>query len=171
MGIFKKASKATTIILASFLLVSCDNFSSQGNYELQEIDVEADIAAINAVTEQVREAYMARDWDRFSGLFTEDAIWMPGDVLPLTGKAAWWSFVEQFWDSTAIVEMDLVSEEIIVAGDWAYERHTETTVTIPTEGDGEPSTSRFKGVWLFHREADGSWKITRYIWNRNPAST
>ena len=44
---------------------------------------------------------------------------MPDNVLPLTGKAAWWSFVEQFWDSTAVVEMDLVSEEIIIAGDWA----------------------------------------------------
>ena len=128
-----------------------------------------DIAAINAVSDQVREAYMARDWDRFSGLFTDDAIWMPGNLLPLTGKAAWWSFVEGFWNSTAIVEMDVVSDEIVVMGDWAFERHTETTVTVPTAGDGEPSTYRFKGVWLLHRQADGSWKIARYIWNQNPA--
>ena len=130
---------------------------------------EADREAIGAVTQQVREAYMARDWDRFSGLFTEDAIWMPGNRLPLTGKAAWWSFVEQSWDRTTVEEMDLVSEELVLAGDWAFERHTETTVTAVTAGEGEPSTSRSKGVWLFHREVDGSWKIARYIWNPNPA--
>ncbi len=150
------------ITFSSVLLVAC---APPGVEDTSEADREA----IKTVTEQSREAYMARDWNRFSGHFTEDAIWMPDNVLPLTGKAAWWSFVEQFWDSTAVVEMDLVSEEIIVAGDWAFQRMTETTVTVPTSGDGESSTSRFKIVWLFHREADGSWKIARFIWNWNPA--
>lgn len=135
----------------------------------QEIDDEADIGAIKAVIEQLTEAYVARDWDRFSGFFTEDAVWVPADLPPLTGKAAWWSFVEQFWDSTAVEEIDLVSDEIILAGDWAFERHTETTTTVPTAGDGEASTSLYKGVWLWHREGDGSWKIARYVWNWFPA--
>jgi len=111
------------ITFSSVLLVAC---APPGVEDTSEADREA----IKTVTEQSREAYMARDWNRFSGHFTEDAIWMPDNVLPLTGKAAWWSFVEQFWDSTAVVEMDLVSEEIIVAGDWAFQRMTETTVTV-----------------------------------------
>ena len=146
-------------------LFSLPTFASSA----RQIDVEADIAAIRAVSEQVRETYMARDWDRFASYFTSDAIWMPNNLPPLEGKAAWWSFAEQFWDSTAVVEMDLVSDEIIVTGDWAFERHTETQVTIPASGEGEPATLRFKGVWLLHREADGDWKIARYIWNWNPA--
>ena len=135
----------------------------------QGTDVEADIAAINAIAEHAQEAYMDRDWDRFSGFFTEDAIWMPENLLPLTGKSEWWTFVEQFWNSTAVVEMNVVTEEVILTGDWAFERHTETQVIVPTAEDGETSTYRFKGVWLFHRETDGSWKIARYIWNQNPA--
>ena len=142
---------------------------SAGCNSQNETNTDADIAAINAVAEQVTEAYIARDWDRFSALFTEDAIWMPAEILPLTGKAAWWSFVEPFWTSTKVVEMDLVSDEIIVAGDWAFERHSETTVSAPTEGDGEPWTDHYKGVWLLHRQADGSWKIARYIWHWYPA--
>jgi len=135
----------------------------------QETDDETDIAAINAAVEQLKAAYIARDWDRFSSFFTEDAIWLPADLPPFTGKAEWWSFVEQFWNSTAVVETDLSSDEIILAGDWAFERHTETTTSVSTAGDGEPSTSLFKGVWLWHREVDGSWKIARYIWNWFPA--
>jgi len=142
---------------------------SVGVYGAGEVDVEADIAAINVVGEQLREAYIARDWDRFAGYFAEDAIWMPNNFPPLIGKAAWWSFAEQFWHSTAVVEMDLVSDEIIIAGDWAFERHTEIQVTASTSGEGEPATNRFKGIWLLRRQADGSWKIARYIWNFNPA--
>jgi len=130
---------------------------------------EADREAIKIVSEQVQEAYIARDWDRFAAFFTEDAIWMPDEILPLTGKAEWWSFVEQFWTSTKVVKMDLVSDEIIVAGDWAFERHTETTVSAARAAEGESSTNHYKGVWLLRRQADNSWKIARYIWHWYPA--
>ncbi len=62
------------------LLVSAGCNSQNGT------NTDADIAAINAVVEQVTEAYIARDWDRFSALFTEDAIWMPDEILPLPEK-------------------------------------------------------------------------------------
>ena len=142
---------------------------SAGCNSQNETNTDADIAAINTFSEQIQEAYIARDWDRFAAFFTEDAIWMPDGILPLTGKAEWWSLVEPFWTSTKVVKMDLVSDEIIVMEDWAFERHTETTVSAPTAADGEPSTNHYKGVWLLRRQADGSWKIARYIWHWYPA--
>jgi len=83
------------------------------------------------LSEQVTQAYIARDWDKFAGYFTEDAVWMPNDVLPLQGKEEWWMFVEPFWDTTAVVEMSVVSKEIVGAGEWAFERHTERQVIRP----------------------------------------
>ena len=63
--------------------------------------------------------------------------------------------------------MDLSSEEIVVAGDWAFERHTEMTISKGNES-GETRQSYYKGIWILQRQEDATWKIARYIWNRNP---
>ena len=154
--------------MSGFLFASCDNSSSRDENAPETFNVDKDTAAIHVLSEQVTQAYIARDWDKFAGYFTEDAIWMPNEVLPLQGKDEWWTFVEPFWDTTAVVEMSVASEEIVVAGDWAFERHTERQVIRPAGGEGETLTFNFKGIWLLQRQDDGSWKIVRYIWNWNP---
>ncbi len=136
----------------------------------QTADTDADIAQIKNLTEQLKEAYIARDWERFSGFFTDDGVWMPPNMEPLVGKEAWWSFVESWWDQSAVERMTVSHEEIVVVGDWAYERHNETQVVIP-RGGGESSELYFKGVWILQRQDNGSWKIARYIWNFSPAPT
>lgn len=154
-------SIATTLFVA-FWVALIPNAS-----RAQMIGDEGDIAEIMALVESAKGAYVDGDWDRFAGHFTEDALWMPNNQLPLKGESAWWSFVQRFWETTEVVSMDLQSEEIIVFGDWAVERHTEVTEKV--RGDGEIHTSRFKGVWILNRTKNDSWKIARYIWNRNPA--
>jgi len=133
----------------------------------QAADTDADVAAIESLTEQVRDAYVARDWERFSGFFTNDGVWMPRNSMPLIGKEAWWSWIQGWWDQSAIEQMDVSTEEIVVAGDWAFERHNDTQVTT-SKVDGETSQHYFKGIWILRRQEDDSWKIARYIWNRNP---
>ena len=80
-----------------------------------------DIIAIEHLIKEAIDAYVARDWDGFTSFFKDDAIWMPPDQTPLIGKDAWWSWIGKGWDKTIIDEMVSLSEEIIVAGDWAYE--------------------------------------------------
>ena len=64
------------------------------------------------------------------------------------------------------VRVGVTTDELVVTGDWAIERHTEFQVS--TFGDSaEPVSLYFKGVWIFRRQDDGSWKIARYIWNEN----
>ena len=134
----------------------------------QAADTDADIAAIKNLTEQLQSAYVARDWDRFSGFFTDDGVWMPPDMAPLVGKEAWWSWVKQWWDQVAVERMKVSPEEIVVAGDWSFVRYNETTVYVPKAG-GEPGESYFKGIWVLQRQANGSWQIARFIWNISPA--
>ncbi len=134
---------------------------------LQAADTDADVAAIENLVEQVKDAYVARDWEKFSGFFTSDGVWMPANRLPLIGREAWWSFIQRGWERSSVEQMDLSSEEIVVAGDWAFERHTEMTISKGNES-GETRQSYYKGIWILQRQEDASWKIARYIWNRNP---
>ncbi len=161
-------TKLAGLVLAGMLLTSCDNYPGQETNGQDTVTMEAEIAAIHTLSESVQKAYIARDWDQFADYFTDDAIWMPNEVSPLTGKDQWWTFVAPFWDTTTVIEMDIVTEEIVVAGDWAFERHSEKQVIRPASGEGDTATYYFKGIWLLQRQADGAWKIARYIWNWNP---
>ena len=56
------------------------------------------------------------------------------------------------------------SEEIVVAADWAFTRGTYSSTFTPRAG-GEPVQENGKSLWILERQADGSWKYARAIWN------
>ena len=122
-----------------------------------------DVNAIKNMLKQAADAYLARDWDGFASFFTEDAVWMPPDQPPLVGKDAWWSWIGGGWDQSTLEQQNSSSEEIVVAGDWAYEWHNETQV-------GQGWQRNFKGIFIMHRQNDGPWKIARYCFNFSPVA-
>lgn len=154
----ERAAVAATSML---LLVGCDLGRPTDS-------ADNDIAAVHTAIEGLTDAYVARDWDTFVGYFTDDAIWMPSGVPPLQGKNAWWEWVEPWWDVSTVVDIGVSTEELIVIEDWAIERLVEYQTARFGEAE-EPASLYFKGIWIFRRQEDGSWKIARYIWNENPA--
>ncbi len=148
------------IVASMSLLIACDS-------DRRDKGIDADQAAIKTLIGKSIDAFVARDWDEFVGTFSEDAVWMPPGSGILRGQDAWWSFVQPWWNSSAVIEIDITTEELIVSGDWAIERHSEFQVF--TIGDNpEPITAYFKAIWVFQRQVDGTWKISRYIWNESP---
>jgi uncharacterized protein (TIGR02246 family) len=132
----------------------------------QESNNDEDIADIEAVSDQLTAAYVARDWDVFAGFFTDDGVWLPPGMPALSGKDEWWLFVEPWWHTSTVVDMGVTHEEIIIVDDWAIERHSEYQ-TLRSGDDEETVTIYFKGIWILQRQNDGEWKIARYIWNEN----
>ncbi len=147
-----------TIAGAMLLLIGCETGR-------READINADTTAIKTVIEHVGEAWKAGDWNTLAGFYTDDTIWMPPGEAPLHGKDALRAWVEPIWNDYTVVELSMPSEEIVVIDDWAYERHIESLM-ISRVG-GEPTQYYLKGVRIFRRGEDGSWKIARYIWNDN----
>ena len=97
-------------------------------------------------------------------MFTEDVVAMMPDQLPIIGKGAWRASVQGPFDRSSVEQLNMPSEEI---GDWAFERHNETAVLID-KADGQRRRTCAKGIWILRRQADGSWKFARYIYNLNP---
>ena len=145
-----------TIAAAMLLLIGCET-------DRREADIDADTTAIKTVIEHVAEAWKAGDWNALAGLYTDDTIWMPPGEAPLRGKDALRAWVEPIWNEYTVVELSMPSEEIVVIDDWAYERHFELLEIY--EVGGEQTQYYLKGVRIFRRGEDGSWKIARYIWN------
>jgi len=61
-------------------------------------------------------------------------------------------------------EETVTTEEIQVAGGWAFLRGTYTATMTPKE-EGDPQEETGKCVHVVQRQPDGSWKNMRVIWN------
>lgn len=123
---------------------------------------EADAEAIEQAHQEAISAFNAGDVDALMAFWTDEPVYMPPDVPALQGKEAIREFYGQL---LAGMEIDsLSSEEVVVAGDWAFERGSVSATMILEEGgEAEQVSAKYLDVW--QRQADGSWKVARAIWN------
>ncbi len=135
----------------------------------QQAGSEADEAAIRDMTSDYAAAVAAGDLQRFLSVFTDDVVVMPPDHPTARGREEFAAFVKPFFDQFTLLET-ISYEEIRVAGDWAVGTFTYSFTTTP-KGEGASSQELGKGIWLFRRSGDGTWKITHAVWNRDQPSS
>ena len=119
--------------------------------------------SINKICEQDMAAFSAADVNTLLNIVTNDVIVMPPNEPALFGKDAIRPWLENFYKQFT-VQGTCTSSDIVVAGDWAFERLTFTLTTTPVAG-GEPVQEVAKGIHIYRRQSDGSWKIVQDIWN------
>jgi uncharacterized protein (TIGR02246 family) len=111
-------------------------------------------------------AFNAGDAAALVDLFTEDAILMPANEPALVGKEAIQSWFQTIFDQFTF-KWTASTEEVEVAGDWAFERSTSTFTVTPKAG-GEPIfEDNTKDLNILKRQPDGAWKTYRSISNSN----
>jgi ketosteroid isomerase-like protein len=120
----------------------------------------ADRTAIGQVEENDLKLSRAQDWKGDSALFTEDAIQMPPNQAAVQGRPAIQGWMEAFPPISNYQEQSL---EVEGQGDLAYDRGTYSmTVTPP---GATPIEDRGKYLFILRKQADGSWKISRVMFN------
>ncbi len=125
---------------------------------------EADLAAVQALVEAWSTSFDLQNPESYLDLLSEDAKFLPQGAPILEGKEAIGAWIaEHFLDGT----MTVSSEEREVMGAFAYDLGTFGLSPIPQEGE-QPRTIYGKYVLIMRRQADGSWKLARYIWNFTP---
>jgi uncharacterized protein (TIGR02246 family) len=124
-----------------------------------------DVAAIRAVIDRAQDANNAGDITGWVALFEERAVYMPPGMEPVTTR--------QGLEDAAISgfsryrsNIRITVDELEVLGDWAWARTTVTGTATPY-GDGNPIRIDMKALQILRRQPDGSWKVSRYINNRN----
>ena len=135
----------------------------------------ADTAAADAAAEQAahkaHDAYVAginsNDLDTFLATITEDAVFLPPNSEPISGRAAVGDWVKGY---LAAYETKWVktSKEFVVRGDLAYERYAYTSTDTPKAGGpaaGSPvATDTGNGINIYRRGPDGVWRVARDAW-------
>lgn len=128
-------------------------------------DTEADVDAIRAVIAQRLESIATMDMDMFTATWADDVMVVPPNEPAVAGEAAieWaMGFAARF----ASAEASYSDEEIVVSGDWAIHTYASNMSFAPV-GGGDPMVSESRGIHVFRRQADGSWKIVHDLWNGN----
>jgi ketosteroid isomerase-like protein len=121
---------------------------------------EADRTAIRQVGETNMKLMNAKDWLGDVALYTDDAIELPPNQAAVEGKAAIQTRIEAFPPLSNFQEQSL---EIEGQGDLAYDRGTYSmTVTPP---GAAPIEDRGKYLTICRKQADGSWKVARVMFN------
>jgi ketosteroid isomerase-like protein len=62
------------------------------------------------------------------------------------------------------MEVRYTASSLEFAGDRAIEHYTAVAKVTPKAG-GAPMDERIKGIHIYQRQADGSWRITSDVWN------
>ncbi len=123
-----------------------------------------DVAAIKSVADQYVTATNAGDAAAVADLYTDDAILMPLNAAPaVVGKEAIQSASQALFDQVTL-KLTGSTEEVEVAGDWAFSRNSYTATLTPKAG-GEPTEAKVKCLVIYKRQPDGSWKNYRSSWN------
>jgi uncharacterized protein (TIGR02246 family) len=130
--------------------------------------IEADVAAIQALTEAWGAAVEAGDVAALVALRTDDIVQMPPDAPITRGKQALEDFYRGLYEQFSVEGTWPVAgtEEIVVADGWAYHL-SEYILRISPKAGGQAIEERGKIVVICEQQPDGSWKLAREIWNRS----
>ncbi|MGE5326707.1 MAG: YybH family protein [Deltaproteobacteria bacterium] len=122
---------------------------------------------IFAVTEAETKAIEAGDFDAYMSLLTDDAVFLPQNDSAKSGDELR-RWLREFLGRVAIKYAGFNHGETIVRDDLAFHFYTCSWTAVARSG-GQPVRTAFKGMHILRRQPDGSWKISRSIWNTDPA--
>ena len=129
-------------------------------------DTEEVRAAIGAIDKKFMEDANRGDAAAGAEAYTDDAVLMPPNHSPLEGKQAIEQYLAEIAPQFRASNFQLSILEVDVQGDMTIVRGTySANITIP--GVDVPMEDRGKTLQVWKKQADGSWKIHRDIWNSN----
>ena len=124
---------------------------------------DVDRAAIERTTAELLAAVNASDADRCSAVWAADGVLMPPHHPSVHGHQAIAQYFRTLFSRSSF-RFAFTSSHIHLSGDTALERVTYT-VTVRTGEDAPPIEDAGKGLHVYRRQPDGSWKLMYDIWN------
>ena len=127
-------------------------------------DLGADRAALNKLREDFITAFNSADAIRIAATYSEDAVLMPQNQEPVTGRTAIETYYKGLHNQVN-AKISFTSQELTMIGDdSAFDRGTYVMSIAPKAG-GTAMEDAGKYLAILQRQPDGAWKVTRDIDN------
>jgi uncharacterized protein (TIGR02246 family) len=124
-----------------------------------------DVAAIRNLTEQeLVEALLAGDWDRFAASFTEDAVRMPPNEPLHRGRGVIRQWAEANWGPLTYTEFTMKVQDVDGRGDLAY-AWGPYSATVEVPGLPEPVKDIGKYLVVLRKQEGGRWLASVAMFN------
>jgi uncharacterized protein (TIGR02246 family) len=149
------------VVLVGVILVLAISLSASGAMAGSKEDMEA----INKVREAEAALVNTGNPDGVADVYAENIEHMAPDEPMTTGrdgaKQTLTAMIGMF-----DINLEYTDSDIKILGDWAIERYAAKAVMTPKEG-GDSMTQHVKGIHVYHRGEDGTWRITHDVWNHD----
>ena len=126
----------------------------------QEFSQEA-IDLVSRTIAELRDAVNAGDAARVYQITSDDFEIMAPGQQALSGASAR-EFLSGMVRQFRAELKPFTNEQIIVFGDWAFQRYTYELTLTPRAG-GSASTQRGDGIHVFHRDTVGAWRLAKDV--------
>jgi uncharacterized protein (TIGR02246 family) len=120
---------------------------------------------IRRITAELLAAVNASDHRRLVALWADDGVLMPPNHAAVHGRSALDAYFRARFAGTRF-RFSFTSSDIQIAGDVAFEWLAYATMAWPA-GGGEAVEDTGKGLHVYRRQPDGSWKLELDIWNND----
>ena len=150
-------------LFAASITVACSDQSAQKPAPPPDTR-KADEAAIRAASADWSKASQARDLDKATSYYADDAIYFVNNGAKVTGKDA----IKLVWKSELAtpgpgLTFETTYVEVARSGDIAYEYGTYDQQTEEKKGKVKDEKGKYVVVWK--KQADGNWKAVADIDN------
>ena len=126
--------------------------------------MDSDRHEIQAVLSGIVAASEAGDPDAYVNFVTNDAVMMWDEQPAVIGRDAIHAFMSGFSNDVQF-DFQWETDEIQITDDWAFHRYNGVAVITPSD-EGEAQRLDRKYIDILRKE-NGTWKISRHIYNRN----
>lgn len=160
---------ALALVLVPLLLISCareaqEEAAGEATEMAMTWSLEDLGEAIADIDTQYIEAFTSGDAAAISGLYTDDAMRMPPNMVMIRGKEAIEAYFAEMFGATAARALTLEPFEFGTSGNLAYVVG-RYSYTIEVEGAEQPEHDEGKYVAVSTLTDDGTWKMLAQIWN------
>ena len=121
-----------------------------------------DEAAIKKWFDKYLNSVVEGDVDTYLASWSDDVVFLPPNQRALKGKDSLMEIAMGIKRNA--VEPSVREQEIRVSGDLAFARNLVSERFTPRDGS-RPYVAEFNSVFIFRRQADGSWIGSHCIWN------